>query len=103
MDDEIINETKKEIYEELDELRRRYLSFKSRISVLANLILPGIGFFIYGKSYIKGLIVIIMFLSYNLLYFLYILNNTDLQVLYYLPAIVIWIVSTVMVASLEEK
>lgn len=102
MDEEIIHETKKEIYKELDELKRRYFSFKTRVSVILNLIVPGIGFFVYGRSYIKGLIVLILFLSYNLLFFLYISNITDLQGLYYIPAIIIWIVSTIMVASLED-
>ena len=102
--EELLRELKKDIYKEIDELKREHYSFKKRISVISNLFIPGIGFVVYGRSYLKGLILFVLFISYNLLYFNKILNNTDasIAIIYYIPAVVIWIVSVAMVASLDD-
>ncbi len=97
-------EFKREYYREIDELKRDYKSFKSRISVIANLFIPGIGFFIYGSSYLKGLITCILFVIYNMLFFNKFLPMLDMSVavIYYIPAVVIWMGSTMMVSYLDD-
>lgn len=94
-------ELKREIYKEIDELKRQHRAFKKRVSILANLLIPGIGFMVYGNSWLKGLVSFVLFVLYNVLFFNYILPITDagFAVIYYIPAIAIWFVSTVMVAS----
>jgi len=105
MKNEEIRELKREMLKEIDSLRREYKSLKNRISVIANMLIPGIGFIIYGSSYLKGIITFALFTLYNLLYFYKILPNLGeifFKILYYIPAIVIWIVSTVMVGGLDD-
>ena len=105
MKNEEIRELKREMLKEIDSLRREYKSLKNRISVIANMLIPGIGFIIYGSSYLKGIITFALFPLYNLLYFYKILPNLGeifFKILYYIPAIVIWIVSTVMVGGLDD-
>lgn len=94
-------ELKREVYKEIDELKREHRAFKKRISVLANLFIPGIGFVVYGSSWLKGIVAFALFVLYNALFFNSILPATDanVAVIYYIPAVVIWIVSTAMVAS----
>lgn len=94
-------ELKREIYKEIDELKREHRAFKKRISVLVNLFIPGIGFVVYGSSWLKGFVSFVLFALYNVLFFKYILPITDanVAVIYYIPAVVIWIVSMAMVAS----
>jgi hypothetical protein len=96
---------KREFYKEIDELKRKHQSFKKRISVISNLFIPGIGFLIFGDSYLKGVVSFILFFLYNYLYFDKILLLTGemfFSVLYYTPAIAIWLVSTVMVSGLDD-
>lgn len=98
-----LQELKRELLKEIDVLAREHKSFKKRISLIANFFIPGIGFFIYGKSFLQGLITFVLFTAYNLLYFLKILPDIgDLLMLYYMPAIAIWFVSLLMVARLDE-
>lgn len=89
---------------ELDELKKAHRSFKKRVSVILNLFIPGIGFFIYGSAHLKGLISFVLFVTYNYLFFEKIAPNTDpgVAAVYYIPAVVIWIVSAAMVASLDD-
>lgn len=102
--EELLRELKRDMYKEIDELKKKHHSFKKRISIISNLLIPGMGFVVYGSSYLKGLISFVLFISYNLLFFNKILNNTDtsIAIIYYTPALVIWIVSVAMVASLDE-
>ncbi|NLH96752.1 MAG: hypothetical protein GX477_05370, partial [Clostridiaceae bacterium] len=94
-----LQDLKRELLKEIDVLAREHKSFKKRISLIANFFIPGIGFFIYGKSFLQGLITFVLFEAYNLLYFLKILPGLgELKFLYYMPAIVIWFVSLFMVA-----
>lgn len=104
MENEELVELKRKFYREIDELKREFKSFKSRISVIANLLIPGIGFFIYGSSYFKGLITFILFVTYNMLFFNKVLPMVDMTiaVIYYLPAVVIWVGSAVMVSNLND-
>lgn len=99
----MLREIKREMYQEIDELKREYLAFKKRISVLANLFIPGIGFVVCGSSWLKGLVSFVLFVLYNVLYFNVILPATDtvIAVIYYVPAVLIWIASAVLVASLD--
>lgn len=96
-------ETQK-LYQQLEELQRQHRSFKKRISVIINLLIPGIGFFVYGSAYWKGLITLVLFIAYNFLFFNNIVEHTDpgIAVLYYMPAVIIWIASIVMVAILDD-
>lgn len=88
---------------EIDALGREHKSFKKRISFIANLFIPGIGFFIYGKSYLRGIISFVLFSAYNLLYFLKILPYYgDFNFLHYMPALVVWFVSVFMVARMDD-
>lgn len=98
-----LQDLKRELLKEIDALGREHESFKKRISLIANIFIPGIGFFIYGKSYLQGIITFVLFEAYNLLYFLKILPGLgELKFLYYMPAIVIWFVSLFMVARLDD-
>jgi len=105
MNNEEFHEFKREMLKEIDGLRREYKSFKSRISTISNMFIPGIGFIIYGSSYLKGIITFVLFALYNLLYFYKIspdLGEISIKIIYYIPAIIIWIVSTVMVGGLDD-
>lgn len=100
MSNEEFRELKREILKEMDDLRREYTAFKGRISVIANMFIPGIGFILHDGSYLKGIDVFALFILYNLLYFHRVLPNVGgiaIKIIYYIPAIVIWIVSTAMV------
>ncbi|QNK55159.1 hypothetical protein [Paenibacillus sp. PAMC21692] len=102
--EELIKQIKSDLYKEVDDLKRDHLSFKKRISIISNLLIPGVGFLIYGGSYLKGFISFLLFISYNILFFTKIENNVDtsMAVIYYIPAIAIWIVSAAMVAGLDD-
>lgn len=95
---------KRELYKEIEQLKRDHKGFKRRVSIFANIFIPGIGFAVYGSGLLKGLISFVLFTSYNLLFFNKILPNTDLGVaiFYYVPAVVIWIASVIMVSSLDD-
>jgi len=64
-----LRELKRELLKEIDVLIREHKSFKRRISVIANLFIPGLGFVIYGSSYLKGFVSFALFVLYNLFYF----------------------------------
>lgn len=102
MEEAEFGELRKELYKEIDALKRTSLSFKSRVSVIANLIMPGLGFFVYGQAYLQGVISMGLYILYNILFFYKILPNTDVALVYYVPAVVIWVVSTVMVSGLDD-
>ena len=70
-------EEKRKLYIEIDNLKREQKTFKRRISVIANLLIPVIGFILYDSGILKGLISFILFLSYNLLFSNVILNITN--------------------------
>ncbi|QQE78391.1 hypothetical protein [Alicyclobacillus sp. SO9] len=103
INEEQVSELKKELYAELDELSRKHRSFKLRTSVVTNLLMPGLGFFVYGQSYVKGLISLVIFWGYFWFFVKDIVPNTDagVAVFYFIPTVVIWIVSAVMVAYLD--
>jgi len=85
MENEELRELKREMLKDIDGLRREYKSFKRRICTIANLFIPGIGFILYGSSYLKGFISFIIFITYNLLYFYKIAPNLGEAVfLYYI-------------------
>ncbi len=99
---------------EINEVRNEFRSFKRRLSVIANIIIPGAGFVLYGKLYIKGAIAFIAYFAYNYLVFksMHPLIKTtgysiptrgvlNLMTLY-LPALIIKLYSTVMVASFKD-
>ncbi len=104
MENEELRLMKREFNVKLDQLERKQLNFKRRICVLLNLFIPGLGFFIFGTSYIKGTISFILFYSYGVFYRFYIVPSTDIgvAVLYSIPAIVIWIASAACVGGLNE-
>jgi len=104
MENEDLNELKREMLKEIDGLRREYKSFKRRTGVIANMIIPGIGFIIYGSSYLKGIIIFILFVMYNLLYFIKLLPHMDgvSRVIFYIPAVAIWYAGIAMVGKLDD-
>lgn len=105
MENKELRELRREFYKEIDQLKREHKSFKKRISVLANFILPGIGFLIYGSSPLKGFITFTLFVLYNLVYFnkmMPLIGEMSIAIIYYFPAVIIWIVSAAMVAGLDE-
>lgn len=105
MENKELRELKRELYKEIDEQKREHKAFKRRVGVLANLIVPGIGFLIYGSSQLKGLITFVLFVVYNLIYFnkiLPLLGEVAIAIIYYIPAIIIWLVSGTMVAGLDD-
>lgn len=89
MENSELRELKMELYKEVGKLVREYKSFKRRICIIANLFIPGIGFILHGRSFLKGAISFILFVSYNFLFFFKILPNTDIGYIYYIPAIII--------------
>lgn len=102
--EETLREIKRELYKEIDILKRKHLSFKKRISIIMNLLIPGFGFFIYGEALFKGVITFILFFAYNYLFFNTIVKLTDISIsiLFYIPAVIIWLVSTLMVSALGD-
>ena len=98
MESQELKELKRELYKEIDEVNREYKSFKKRVSTIANLFIPGLGFLLYGSSPLKGFITFALFSLYNLLFFKKILYNTDgvIAIIFYIPAVVIWLASTIM-------
>jgi len=56
MENEELGELKREMLKEFDGLRHEYKSFKRRTGVIANIFIPGIGFILYGSSYLKVLL-----------------------------------------------
>ena len=61
MNNEEFRELKRELLKEMDDLRREYASFKRRISIIANMLIPGIGFILYDGSYLKGIATFVLF------------------------------------------
>jgi hypothetical protein len=105
MSNEELHELKREMLKDIDNLKREYKSFKRSVAVIANMFIPGIGFILYGSSYLKGIITFILFALYNLVYFLFISPNvggSSIQVLCYIPAIAVWYVSIAMVGRLDD-
>ncbi|WP_138420910.1 hypothetical protein [Aquibacillus sediminis] len=105
MENEELKILKRELNNEITILKSEQKSFKRRVSTIANLIVPGIGFILYGSSYLKALISFILFISYNYLYFNNLsplIGEMSIAILYYIPAVIIWFVSAIMVASLDD-
>ena len=105
MENEELKILKRELYDEITILKSEQKSFKRRVSTIANLIVPGMGFVLYGSSYLKALISFFLFISYNYLYFNKIspqIGGIGTHILYYMPAVIIWFVSTIMVESLDD-
>ena len=105
MEDKELIELKRELYKDIDNSIRQFKAFKRRISIIANLLVPGIGFVIYGSSYLKGIITFVLFCVYNIIFFNISSPNIDFDFsafIFYSPAIAIWIVSTMMVSGLDD-
>lgn len=105
MEQEELKQAKEELYKEILVLQNDQKSFKRRVSTIANMLVPGIGFIVYGRSVMKALIVFLLFISYNHVYFHYlypVAGGTGIVILFYLPAVFIWLISTFMVASLDD-
>ena len=114
MKDKIVKNVESDLNYEINDVRNEFRSFKRRLSVIANIIFPGAGFVLYGRSYIKGVIALIAYFAYNYLVFKsihpfsYVIKHgisvegvLNLMTLY-LPALIIKVYSTVMVASLKD-
>ncbi|SHH12568.1 hypothetical protein [Clostridium grantii] len=95
---------RREFKAEIEKLERNHLRFKRMICVIFNLIIPGLGFLIFGKDFLKGLISFILFFGFIYLHIKYILPNTDfsIAVIYFIPALIIWIISALVVSNLED-
>lgn len=105
MENEELKILKRELNNEITILKREQKSFKRRVSIIANLIVPGIGFILYGSSYLKALISFVLFVSYYYLYFNKLspqISEIGTAILLYTPTVIIWFVSTIMVASLDD-
>lgn len=104
MDEEQMREFKRELYKQLDELNNRHRTFKRRVCTAANLLVPGVGFMLYGGAWMKGIMTLLLFAAYNAIFFTWIAPITDLtfRLLYYAPAVLIWLISTAMVAGLDD-
>lgn len=88
----------------LDQLQRKHLNFKRRVCIFLNIIVPGLGYFMFGAGYGKGIISFVLFYGYSLIYHFYILQLTDMggAVIYAIPAVVVWMASTIGVGGLED-
>lgn len=104
MENEELGDLKREMLKEFDGLRHEYKSFKRRTGVIANIFIPGIGFILYGSSYLKGIIIFALFGMYNLLYFTKILPAAwgISRVIFYIPAAAIWYAGIAMAARLDD-
>ncbi|WP_096187367.1 hypothetical protein [Evansella halocellulosilytica] len=105
MESEELKLFKRELKKEIAILRKEQKSFKRRVSTIANLLIPGVGFVVYGSSYLTGLISFVLFIAYNYFYFNKLtpsIGELAVAIIYYIPALIICIVSTIMVLSLED-
>lgn len=93
-----------EMYKQLDELNNRHQAFKRRVCTAVNLLLPGAGFVLHGGAWMKGIVTLLLLVTYNAVFFTWIKPNVDLTLalLYYAPAVFIWLISTIMVGSLDD-
>lgn len=105
MENEEVKKLKRELSGELEMLKNEQKSFKRRVSAIANVAFPGIGFVLYGSSYLKALITFVLFVSYNYLYFNKLdplIGDIGIAILFYIPSLLIWFISTLMVYSLDD-
>lgn len=102
MESKELQEVKREFLKEMDTLKRDYQSFKRRASVIANLFIPGLGFVLFGSEMLKGLISFVLYFGYLTFFFKIINPSTDIGWLYFIPAIIICIVSTAIVSGLSD-
>lgn len=63
MESEELKLFKRELKKEIAILRKEQKSFKRRVSTIANLLIPGVGFVVYGSSYLTGLISFVLFIA----------------------------------------
>ncbi|MBH1939674.1 hypothetical protein I5677_02050 [Mobilitalea sibirica] len=107
-----LEELQKDYEYYISRLKKEHRVFKKRVSIIINLIVPGFGFFIYGKSYYKGVITFLLFYSYTFFFFnrmfsdidnIFQINYIPPILFYYAPAIIVNLVSTLFVASLKEE
>jgi ABC-type amino acid transport system permease subunit len=59
-----VKELKREMYKEIEALRRKQQSFMLRVGIVANLFLPGLGFVLLGKGLIKGIVSFVLYFGY---------------------------------------
>ncbi len=114
MKDKIVKNVETDLNYEVNEVRNEFRSFKRRLSVITNIIFPGAGLVLYGKSYIKGAIIFIAYFAYNYLVFKSmhpLIKMTEYNIpagevlnlmTLYLPALIIKVYSTVIVALLKD-
>ncbi|MFD2629246.1 hypothetical protein [Oceanobacillus kapialis] len=94
---------KRALLEEIDKLRKVNHAFRIRASIIANIFLPGIGFLIFGKGYITGILTLIVFVTYN--FFFLLPFNWELfpdNFLVLIPGLLIIFFSSIAVGSLED-
>ncbi|ADU32264.1 hypothetical protein [Evansella cellulosilytica] len=104
MREEEIKGLKREMNKEIERVKRAHKSFKKRVSIVANIFIPGLGLIVYGGSVIAALITMVLFYSYICFYLSVIFVPIDaaLAVIYFVPAVVIWIVSLIMVVGMDD-
>ncbi len=104
MDNDELRAIKREYNVRLDQIERKHLNFKRRVCLFINLFVPGLGYFIFGAGYLKGLLSLLLFYGYGLFFQHYLVPMTDVggAVIYSIPLIGVWIASNIGVGGLEE-
>lgn len=92
-----------DLISEINQLKKEFRAFKRRLSVIANILIPGAGFLISGKSYLKGVIVFISYYAYIFIFIPPALSGGLLSTLaLFIPALIINLYSTTLVASFKD-
>jgi len=99
-----IAELRKSMSKRMNKLQNDYYKLKRKVSIIVNLIFPGLGFWILDDGKAKGIITFIMYYGYLLVFLfnnLYKLEQPKM-ILSLIPFIIINLVSTYVVSELDK-
>jgi hypothetical protein len=103
MKTELKKDVEVDLISEINQLKKEFRAFKRRLSIIANIIVPGAGFLVSGKSYLKGVITFIAYYVYLFIFFPPAFLGRSLVLWGLLiPALIINLYSTTIVASFKD-
>lgn len=104
MKTELKKDAEIDLISEINQIKKEFRAFKRRLSIIANIIIPGAGFLVSGKSYLKGVIVFISYYAYLFIIFIPAIFIGDLltKLTILTPALIINLYSTTLVESFKD-